>query len=203
MNAIEAYIQLGDLMSVRRWIDEAKTVSVKLKGNVTPLEVAAECGQEQMVEWLLEAGADVNYRYRRHWAALHGACYFGRTAIVKTLMEAGSDINMILEDGRTPLWMALRAKEYEIVKLLIDAGAKLSKGLRYYESELMIASYNQHIPSICSLLSIGANPNDIFEKYRALLRQKEIVNAVNECVDKLTLENQKWFKAWRLKNLFV
>ncbi len=67
----------------------------------TLLNWAAAFGTLEMVEYLLEHGADVNRGLKS--SSLHYAACFGRPNIVKLLLQYGADPDLRDEDGHTPL----------------------------------------------------------------------------------------------------
>jgi E3 ubiquitin-protein ligase HECTD1 len=67
----------------------------------TLLNWAAAFGSFEMVEYLLEHGADVNRGVKS--SSLHYAACFGRPNIVKLLLQYGADPELRDEDGHTPL----------------------------------------------------------------------------------------------------
>ena len=84
----------------------------------------------QMVEMLLKAGADPNYKdcymgdTNRFNTPLHVACYQGYLADVQLLVnQPVVELNLIDIDGYTPLMMAVCKGNKEIVGLLLAKGA--------------------------------------------------------------------------------
>jgi hypothetical protein len=94
------------------------------------LSAAARNGDAATVNQLVDAGIDVNTRFRYGVTALMFARDHGHLDVVKTLLERGADPNV--KDtfyGMTPLIMAVspaqkkRPEHTEIAKLLIEKGA--------------------------------------------------------------------------------
>jgi len=93
----------------------------------------------QMVEMLLKAGADPNYKdcymgdTNRFNTPLHIACYQGYFADVQLLVnQSNVELNLIDIDGYTPLMRAVAKGNKEIVGLLLAKGANpnIAKGRR-------------------------------------------------------------------------
>lgn len=63
-------------------------------------------GNLQMVEQLIEQGADINAKADNGWTALHYAAKRGYVEVVKYLIEQGADINAKNNAGETPLYEA-------------------------------------------------------------------------------------------------
>jgi peptidoglycan/LPS O-acetylase OafA/YrhL len=59
----------------------------------SPLAWAVIGDQIEVVEYLLEAGADPSARYRDQNTALHTAAFFGRADAAALLLEAGAEVN--------------------------------------------------------------------------------------------------------------
>mmetsp|Transcript_105152 Transcript_105152/g.206253 ORF Transcript_105152/g.206253 Transcript_105152/m.206253 type:complete len:84 (+) Transcript_105152:2647-2898(+) len=62
---------------------------------------ASQKNHEDLVQVLLDAGADVNVKGEEGWTALITATSFGHSAIVQLLLEAGADVNVQDWTGRT------------------------------------------------------------------------------------------------------
>ena len=94
-----------------------------------PPLVAASAWNEnpQIVEILIEAGADVRARYDQGETALmYVAERFG-TEAVEVLLQAGSDVSVRDYFGITPLIRAAGNTEYpQVVTKLIDEGADVN-----------------------------------------------------------------------------
>jgi len=67
-----------------------------------PLHYAVRFGGEEVVQLLLDHGADVNSPDRFHWTALHWATFRGRLQVVKTLLGRGANPQARTIDGHTP-----------------------------------------------------------------------------------------------------
>jgi hypothetical protein len=91
---------------------------------------AVRAGDLGRVKALLEAGVDVNTKYRYGTTALFPACDRGHTEIVKLLLERGAEVNVRDTFYRaTPLTWAATKGNSEIVKLLLDKGAEGVEGV--------------------------------------------------------------------------
>lgn len=88
--------------------------------NKTALHLATAHDREDVVELLLEYGADVNARSDGGWTPLHNACDKGCEKIVRMLLEAGADFNSQLLNGMTPLHLAAQAGHTDVVKCLLE-----------------------------------------------------------------------------------
>jgi ankyrin repeat protein len=67
---------------------------------VTALHAAVSSNQAQIVEWLLDAGADVNARQQIDYTPLMGAAANARTDILELLLARGADPSLRTTDGK-------------------------------------------------------------------------------------------------------
>mmetsp|Transcript_25599 Transcript_25599/g.64250 ORF Transcript_25599/g.64250 Transcript_25599/m.64250 type:complete len:724 (+) Transcript_25599:66-2237(+) len=87
----------------------------------SPLVVASENGHLNVVQFLLQVGADPDDATRTI-TPLTVACKKGHVSIVQVLVQAGADINRTSE-GFSALWMATREDRMDCVQYLIEKGA--------------------------------------------------------------------------------
>ena len=87
----------------------------------------------EVVEELIDAGADVNLVGGKYGTALRAAVLpivshsGSRIDIVQMLIQAGADVNLKGGKDTSPLEVALAAGYTDIVQILLDAGAKPQK----------------------------------------------------------------------------
>ena len=81
-------------------------------------------GNEDMVKWLIAAGADPNARVEKGSTPLHLAAYSGHTSIAELLIEHGAVVNVKTDAGITPLDWAQRNGHDDVISLLLGNGAK-------------------------------------------------------------------------------
>ena len=70
---------------------------------VTPLSWTALGGKVEIVEILIEAGADVNAKNRDGATPLHAAAFMGQLEVAQLLLENGADVGAKTHNGDTPL----------------------------------------------------------------------------------------------------
>ena len=90
----------------------------------TPVIAAAQAGQYEAVQLLVDRAANVNIGMKRGQTALMFASYYGHSEVVKLLLASGADVNASFE-GDTALTWAKQRGHAEIVNLLI-----VSSGVR-------------------------------------------------------------------------
>jgi ankyrin repeat protein len=170
-------IQSGDYNSVRSMLqenpeaanDESWHDEVKL-----PLLEAIEKKDMQMIEMLLDAGAEVNPIHSNSHKPLSKAILIGETPIVELLLKHGAEVNPPDAGFFTPLIQAIKWGNTDIVNLLVEHGAdvnaKLSAG-RGNTSDIIVntplkaAAESGDVDATRILLDYGADvtikgPND-------------------------------------------
>lgn len=94
--------------------------------NMCPIHIAARFSYKEIVEALIENGADINIKGYFGYTALHEACRKNNIDIVNILIKNGADVN--IKSGRygfMPLYLACENNYEEIIDILIKNGANL------------------------------------------------------------------------------
>ena len=84
----------------------------------TPLHLAAFKGHSEMVDLLIQYGADVGFESSTDYTAFHFAVQEGHSDIVKILVNNHADVNAISDDG-TPLHIAVANNNIDMVNFLL------------------------------------------------------------------------------------
>ena len=90
----------------------------------TALMRAARMGHANIVEILIQQGADLEKSDNQGWTALLWAVNQEHLSVVDALANHGADVNVKAKDGRTPLMVAISEGNDEILERLKKAGAK-------------------------------------------------------------------------------
>lgn len=94
----------GDLEALRGFVEDGASLGgAEPTYGHSPLGWAVLGGQDAAIDFLLDAGADPNTRYRDQNTALHTAAFFGRAEATRRLLEAGADVDARNVHGETPL----------------------------------------------------------------------------------------------------
>ena len=91
----------------------------------TALHIAATAGHLQIVQLLVDVGADIDRRDSTGVSPLLQAV--GWPEIMKVLLAAGADVDSATKQGVTPLMSAAAFGEIESAHLLIASGADLNR----------------------------------------------------------------------------
>jgi ankyrin repeat protein len=85
---------------------------------VTPLMVACMHGHLEIIQFLLQQGAQVDFQTKDDWSAFKKAYVYGRVEAVKKLIENGAQRNIKIH-GKTPLHTSCEKGDIEMVKALL------------------------------------------------------------------------------------
>lgn len=126
----------------------------------TPLHWAAVSGALEVVDLLLEAGADPNFQDARGRTPLHWAARLNRTAVVRSLLDAGADVKQVDVDCMTPLMCAASGLDatHEVFSVLTSAGGDINAQVPTTgDTALHIAVREENEQSALAILANGGN----------------------------------------------
>ena len=132
--------RVGDLASAKLLVDAGANVNDAEAWGVSATVLAAHSGYTELVEFLLDRGADPNAA-KAGFSALHAAIMHRDERMVAALLAHGADPNSPLQTwtptrrssrdfnfapelvGATPFWLAARFAEPGVMRLLVKHGA--------------------------------------------------------------------------------
>ncbi len=132
--------RVDDLASAKLLVAAGANVNDEDAWGVSAVVLAAHSGFTDVVEFLLEKGANANSD-RAGFTALHEAVMRRDQNLVKVLLDHGADANLPVRSwtptrrssrdfnfppeliGATPFWLAARFTEPEVMRLLVKHGA--------------------------------------------------------------------------------
>jgi ankyrin repeat protein len=183
MSDVETLIELakaGDLGKVRIMLtDNFLLASQRLGSGESPLMAALYRGHADIVEALIDAGAEIDVfaaaatgrldDLRRTldddrinavsydgWTPLHLAAFFGHHAAAKMLVDAGADVSAVSSNSlkNTPLHAATAGRHSDVALLLLDHGADSNALDAGGYTPLQIATQNQ-LDSVVAQMTRG------------------------------------------------
>ncbi|XP_032148033.1 ankyrin repeat and SOCS box protein 3 isoform X2 [Sapajus apella] len=126
----------------------------------TPLFLAVENGQIDVLRLLLRHGANVNGSHSMcGWNSLHQASFQENTEIIKLLLKKGANKECQDDFGITPLFVAAQYGKIESLSILISSGANVNCQALDKATPLFIAAQEGHTKCVELLLSSGADPD--------------------------------------------
>lgn len=125
-----------DINNIIKTLDEYPTEINLVDG--TPLNHAVNYERNEIVEYLMERGANVNALYEGDYTPLMSAVQRNNIEIVKLFLKNGADVNLKDKYGKVALYIAVFNNNLEIIKLLVEAKADpfvvIKDGWRVYDS---------------------------------------------------------------------
>jgi ankyrin repeat protein len=170
-NIIQA-IESNDLAQ----IIEIVNGGVRFTRHNSPLGIAAELGNVEIVKFLVRSGCKVEWAGALEPSPLYLAASKGHLEVVKLLIDNNAKLDAKDEDGFTPLMSASALGYFEVVKLLVESGAKTNVTNESGDFALLCAASNGH--------------NNIFEYLLPLTSQK-LIKILNTCHDFSTVPKSK------------
>jgi uncharacterized protein len=125
----------GDIKAVGAALGVGADVNARDADGITPLMHAARgdrpeiatpgpTDHPEVVELLIERGADVNAKTDSGFVALFWAARYGHAGVAKVLIAHGADVNAKDKDGMTALKWATTNQQAKVIELLKEAGVK-------------------------------------------------------------------------------
>lgn len=208
MNELHRAAAIGHVNDIRRFVHLG--VNKQLDNGLTALHIAAYYGRPEVVEVLLDNGADINIKdndAEHHRCAQHindgsiplhevakqhnNIMINGLIRAAEILLAKGSDINMKDYNGRTPLYVAVCNQFLAMVQMLLRNGANVNEKNKHGWTPLYLAIVNGNIEIIKTLLDYGANANEKTSDGWAplmLTKDKEIIELLTNYNDVMEIK---------------
>ncbi|ETW96990.1 MAG: hypothetical protein ETSY1_24390 [Candidatus Entotheonella factor] len=136
-----AAVLQGDVNTVRTLLQAGATPNPSVWHQTPVLVAAARKGYIEIVQALIEAGANVNRGFDE--LPLHTAAEAGHVEVVRLLLDAGADVEGYEEDDWTALMEASFFGHLPVVQLLAERGADVNAWSQG-ETPLMLAARGAH-----------------------------------------------------------
>lgn len=148
-----------DAAAVRTLLKQGADVNGAEGDGMTALHWAAERGDDELAQLLLQAGASPAAVTRLgRYTPLHLACKNGHALVVRRLLEANADSRATTTTGATPLHFAAAAGSRDAIQLLLDRGADIDvREPQWGQTPLMFAAAAGRTDAVKVLLARGAN----------------------------------------------
>jgi ankyrin repeat protein len=184
---IHRAVMNNDIETVRNCLDKGVDPDVRKGRGVTPLCIATYNRNKEIVEILIDRGADINYGLDEEhgvnpllnaasWGdeklvklllargakiGLHFAALQGDIDAVRDYLDRGSPIHSMRNRGMTPLHLAALGNQRETAELLLEYGADINFETTASETALHQAVWGQSKEVIELLANRGADLNRI------------------------------------------
>jgi ankyrin repeat protein len=123
-NLAEA-VSVGNVNDVKIFLQrDPEAIHQTGANDMVPIQLAADYGHSEIIQLLLQAGADVNAPHVKVQATpLQYAAESGRLDAVRVLLAAHANINAVDNQGRTPLMWAAKKGQVPVIQELLQHGA--------------------------------------------------------------------------------
>ena len=159
---------MGQLTCCKQLLSNGASLEAANDLGYTPLMAAIEGNHEDVIEFFLKSGANVNPAVTGFFLEVDGlgggfplyiATRRENFAVIKKLIKLGADVNRTTPNGWTSLKSAAQQGSFEIVKLLLEAGADPNIADSTNYTPLMNAVSGDHEDIVKILLKFKADPN--------------------------------------------
>ncbi|XP_030863772.3 kinase D-interacting substrate of 220 kDa isoform X6 [Gorilla gorilla gorilla] len=154
------YVEEENIPALKALLEKCKDVDERNECGQTPLMIAAEQGNLEIVKELIKNGANCNLEDLDNWTALISASKEGHVHIVEELLKCGVNLEHRDMGGWTALMWACYKGRTDVVELLLSHGANPSvTGLQYSVYPIIWAAGRGHADIVHLLLQNGAKVN--------------------------------------------
>ncbi|XP_015230140.1 PREDICTED: kinase D-interacting substrate of 220 kDa-like isoform X4 [Cyprinodon variegatus] len=159
VQSLFSYVEEENLAAVRAHLDKFRDVDCRSDNGQTPLMVAAELGNLEIVQELIRRGATVNMDDVDCWTALISAAKEGHFEVVRELLENNANLEHRDMGGWTALMWAAYKGRTEVAQLLLEKGANPNITGQYSVYPIIWAAGRGHAEIVHLLLQHGAKVN--------------------------------------------
>ncbi|XP_004582647.2 kinase D-interacting substrate of 220 kDa isoform X2 [Ochotona princeps] len=153
------YVEEENIPALKALLEKCKDVDETNECGQTPLMLAAEQGNLEIVKELIKNGANCNLEDLDNWTALISASKEGHVHIVEELLKCGVNLEHRDMGGWTALMWACYKGRTEVVELLLSYGANPSVTGLYSVYPIIWAAGRGHADIVHLLLQNGAKVN--------------------------------------------
>jgi ankyrin repeat protein len=146
----------ASVMSVQAAIAAGADVN-HLQSGASCLSIAAAHGHNEIVGFLITAGADIEAKLVLDFTALIVAAQCGHDKSVELLLAAGANKEAKIHTGCTALIMAAHYGHDKCIELLLNAGCDVNALNNEGFGALYIAVQKEHIDCVRTLVRCGAD----------------------------------------------
>lgn len=200
----------SDINLVKKALEDGANIEARGSNKFTVLILASFFGQKEIVQFLLDNGADIEAEAIGKTALLH-AVNDSRKEIIEILLNNGADTEAKCSFGETALLKASTKGEKEIVQLLLNNEADIEARNESGESALILASREGKTEVVRLIIESGADIDDairfalnnensqmleLLEEERQIKFENEWIKSENEAYLKEKQELEVWFEKY-------
>ncbi|KAM9708976.1 kinase D-interacting substrate of 220 kDa B isoform 2-T3 [Menidia menidia] len=159
VQSLFSYVEEENLAAIKAHLDKFRDVDSRSDNGQTPLMVAAEQGNLEIVQELIRRGANVNLDDIDCWTALISAAKEGHIEVVRELLENNANLEHRDMGGWTALMWASYKGRTDVTELLLEKGANPNITGQYSVYPIIWAAGRGHAEIVHLLLQYGAKVN--------------------------------------------
>ncbi|KAG7224213.1 hypothetical protein INR49_019948, partial [Caranx melampygus] len=159
VQSLFSYVEEENLAAIKAHLDKFRDVDSRSDNGQTPLMVAAEQGNLEIVQELIRRGANVNLDDVDCWTALISAAKEGHIEVVRELLENNANLEHRDMGGWTALMWAAYKGCTDVAQLLLEKGANPHITGQYSVYPIIWAAGRGHAEIVHLLLQYGAKVN--------------------------------------------
>ncbi|XP_034715104.1 kinase D-interacting substrate of 220 kDa B isoform X1 [Etheostoma cragini] len=159
IQSLFSYVEEENLAAIKAHLDKFRDVDSRSDNGQTPLMVAAEQGNLEIVQELIQRGANVNLDDIDCWTALISAAKEGHIEVVRELLENKANLEHRDMGGWTALMWAAYKGCTDVVQLLLEKEANPNITGQYSVYPIIWAAGRGHAEIVHLLLQHGAKVN--------------------------------------------
>ena len=110
----------GDISTVASLLAQGANINARDKGKQTPILVAAQNKQYDMIRYLASKGADINAQCNKNFNPFIHGCITNDPELVRLMVSLGTDLTRLTRFGGNGLTPAAEKGHEEIVKFLLE-----------------------------------------------------------------------------------
>lgn len=141
-----------------RLVQAGAEINSKKDGS-TALYFACVAGNIDVIEKLLELGAETEVSTLIGCTPLMWACTQGNVDVVDRLLKGGAKVNACSVDGSTAFLWACEGGQLGIIDRMVIYGADIHRSNKHGVSPLLTAVRQGHVEAVDRLLSLGCDVN--------------------------------------------
>jgi len=169
------FAAMSENVEILRLVVRASQVKLTGEHGAAILGQAARARRTDLMQFLLDSGADVNSRgLGQGWTPLLSAVNSGSSENARLLLSKGADANARDNNGRAPLWYAAASENTGLITLLLEHGADVNVRNNEGRTALMHAADLCFTWNIRTLLDAGADPTVQDKRRRTALEPQPV-----------------------------
>ncbi|CAD5124042.1 DgyrCDS12350 [Dimorphilus gyrociliatus] len=145
------------------------SINDKTPNGFTALHIACQYNSTDILEYLIENGANINIEAKNKVTPLHVASKCNKLESVIILLDNGANMEVITTDKLTPLHCASRSGQVAIVEKLLERGAEVNAKSKSKLTPLHMASQGNHYDCARLLIYHKAPVEDVAIDYLTAL----------------------------------